>query len=162
MLTFRHWENLKKNLIYDIVHTCTQLFICFSGFLTSSSATRLYRGRVPRLTPDNFTCSHTETERGDRLLSQPVIQQQLQQQQKINLKNCNISFRTAALKIWTNLVLSRRAITSAEQFNRQLTSFLNVFEILEPCPPPMPFVTFLITYSFCSLRLLLFPMNIST
>ena len=29
------------------------------GFLTSSSTTRLYRGRVPRLTSDNFTCCHT-------------------------------------------------------------------------------------------------------
>ena len=35
------------------------------GFLTSSSTTRLFRGRVSRLTPDNFTCCHTETERGD-------------------------------------------------------------------------------------------------
>ena len=33
--------------------------------LTSSSATRLYRRRVPRQTFDNFTCCHTETERGD-------------------------------------------------------------------------------------------------
>ena len=31
--------------------------------LTSLSATKLYRGRVPRMTPDNFTCYHTE--RGD-------------------------------------------------------------------------------------------------
>ena len=29
------------------------------GFLTSSSTTRLYRGRVPRLTSHNFTCCHT-------------------------------------------------------------------------------------------------------
>ena len=35
------------------------LFVGLVGFLTSSSATRLYRGRVPRLTSDKFT-----TERG--------------------------------------------------------------------------------------------------
>ena len=34
-------------------------FVWLIGFLTSSSATRLYRGRVPRLTSDNFKCSHT-------------------------------------------------------------------------------------------------------
>ena len=28
-------------------------------FLTSSSTTRLYRGRVPRLTSNNFMCCHT-------------------------------------------------------------------------------------------------------
>ena len=38
-------------------------FGCFFGFLTSLSATSLYRGRVPRLTGDNFTCCHAETER---------------------------------------------------------------------------------------------------
>ena len=31
----------------------------FVGFLTSSSTTRLYRGRVPRLPSVNFTCCHT-------------------------------------------------------------------------------------------------------
>ena len=30
-------------------------FVCLFGFLTSSSATRLYRGWVSRLTSDNFT-----------------------------------------------------------------------------------------------------------
>ena len=41
------------------------------GFLTSSSATRLYRGRVPRLTSDNFTCCHTRDRAGrPRLLSE--------------------------------------------------------------------------------------------
>ena len=39
------------------------------GFLTSSSATRLIRRRVPRLTSDNFTCYHKETERGGHDLS---------------------------------------------------------------------------------------------
>ena len=32
---------------------------CLFGFLTSSSTTRLYSGRVPKLTSDNFTCCHT-------------------------------------------------------------------------------------------------------
>ena len=32
---------------------------CLVGFLTSSSTTRLYRGRVPRLTSDNITCCRT-------------------------------------------------------------------------------------------------------
>ena len=34
-------------------------FVCLFRFLTSSSITRLYRVRVPRLTSDNFTCCHT-------------------------------------------------------------------------------------------------------
>ena len=43
------------------------------GFLTSSSTTRLYPGRVPRLTYDNFTCCHTRDRAGRPwLLSQPV------------------------------------------------------------------------------------------
>ena len=33
--------------------------VCLVGFLTSSSTTRLYLGRAPRLTSDNFTCCHT-------------------------------------------------------------------------------------------------------
>ena len=41
------------------------LFVWLVGFLTSSSATRLYRKWVPRLTSDNFMCCHIETERGD-------------------------------------------------------------------------------------------------
>ena len=32
---------------------------CLFGFITSSSTTRLSRGRAPRLTSDNFTCYHT-------------------------------------------------------------------------------------------------------
>ena len=32
---------------------------CLFDFLTSSLTTRLYRGRVPRLTSDNCTCCHT-------------------------------------------------------------------------------------------------------
>ena len=34
------------------------------GFVTSSSTTRLYRGRVPRLTSDNFTCFHLRDRTG--------------------------------------------------------------------------------------------------
>ena len=41
------------------------LFVCVFVFLTSSSATRLHRVRVPRLTSDNFACGYTATERGD-------------------------------------------------------------------------------------------------
>ena len=41
------------------------LFICLFGLLTSPSATRLYRGRVQRLTSGNFTCCHTETAQRD-------------------------------------------------------------------------------------------------
>ena len=36
------------------------LFVCLFRFLTSSSTTRLYRGRVPRLTSDNYKCCHTQ------------------------------------------------------------------------------------------------------
>ena len=38
------------------------LQVCLFVFLTSLSTTELYRGPVPRLTSDKFTC---ETERGD-------------------------------------------------------------------------------------------------
>ena len=37
---------------------CT-LSVCFISFSTSSSTTRVYRGRVPRLTSDICTCYHT-------------------------------------------------------------------------------------------------------
>ena len=43
----------------DVLCTARDLFVCLFAFLTSSSTTRLYRGRVPRLTSDNFTCCHT-------------------------------------------------------------------------------------------------------
>ena len=46
----------------------------FFGFLTSPSTARLYRGRVPRLMSDSFTCCHTRDRVGRPwLLSQPVI-----------------------------------------------------------------------------------------
>ena len=54
--------------------TCQHFTIVWLvGFSTSSLATRLYLGRVPRLTSDNCTCSHTETKRKDHdfCLSQP-------------------------------------------------------------------------------------------
>ena len=41
-----------------------QLFGWLVGFLTSSSANRLYRGRVPRLTFDNFTRCYTRDRTG--------------------------------------------------------------------------------------------------
>ena len=48
-------------------------FVCLFDFLTSSSATRIYPGRVPRLTSGNFTCCHTRDIAGRPwLLSQPV------------------------------------------------------------------------------------------
>ena len=40
------------------------IFLCLFAFLTSSSATRLCRGRVPRLTSDNLTCCHTQDRAG--------------------------------------------------------------------------------------------------
>ena len=39
-------------------------FVWSVGFLTSSSATGLYRGRVPRLTFDDLTCCHTRDPAG--------------------------------------------------------------------------------------------------
>ena len=45
-------------------HSFVCLFGWLVGFLTSLSATRLYRRRVPRLTPDNFTCCHTRERAG--------------------------------------------------------------------------------------------------
>ena len=43
----------------------TNAIVSLFGFLMSPTATRLSRGRTPRLTSDNFTCCHTEIERGD-------------------------------------------------------------------------------------------------
>ena len=52
------------------------LFVCLFGwlvgFLTSSSTTRLYRGQVPRLTSDNFTCCHTRDRVGETMTSVSV------------------------------------------------------------------------------------------
>ena len=49
------------------------LFVWLVGFLTSSSTTRLYRGRIQRLTSDNFMCCHTRDRAGRPWpLSQPV------------------------------------------------------------------------------------------
>ena len=39
-------------------------FVWLVGFLTSSTAARLYCGRVPRLTSDNFTWCHTRDRAG--------------------------------------------------------------------------------------------------
>ena len=48
-------------------------FVFFFGFLTSSSTTRLYCGRAPRLTYDNYKCCHTQDRVGRPwLLSQLV------------------------------------------------------------------------------------------
>ena len=51
-------------------------FVCLFGFLTSSSTYRPYRGRVPRLTSDNFTCCHTRRQNGETIIiltpTQPV------------------------------------------------------------------------------------------
>ena len=47
--------------------------VCLVGFLTSSSAAKLYGGQVPWLTSDNFTCCRTQDRPGRPwLLSQPV------------------------------------------------------------------------------------------
>ena len=40
------------------------LFVCFIDFSTSSSATRVYRGRAPRMTSDNVKCCHTRDRAG--------------------------------------------------------------------------------------------------
>ena len=45
--------------IQRLTLSVNSLFVYLVGFLKSSSPTRLYRGRVPRLTSDNFTCCHT-------------------------------------------------------------------------------------------------------
>ena len=52
-----------KWLIYTSVVQKNQSLLV--GFLTSLPATRLYRGWALRLTFDNFTCCHTETEQRD-------------------------------------------------------------------------------------------------
>ena len=63
----RIWSEFSSFFSVTIHDRCSQIcgVVCLFGFLTSSSATRLSHGRVPRLTSDNFTCCHTETEQGD-------------------------------------------------------------------------------------------------
>ena len=48
----------------DLRYVTLMLFVCLVGFSTSSSTTRLYRGRAPRLTSANFTCCHTRDRAG--------------------------------------------------------------------------------------------------
>ena len=48
------------------------LHFCLLGFLTSSSTTRLYHGRVPRLTSDNFTCCQNTRQSGETMTSVSV------------------------------------------------------------------------------------------
>ena len=43
------------------------LFVCWFGFLTPSSATRLSRGCIPKLTSENFTCCHTVRDRAGKV-----------------------------------------------------------------------------------------------
>ena len=64
------------NLMVDILTPILDLFTLWTRpsrtqrawlvawFLTSSSTTRLYRGRIPRLTSGNFTCCHTRDREG--------------------------------------------------------------------------------------------------
>ena len=57
-------EDSPSSLVFFFVLMVSSVFFfsaCFFlfGFLTSSSTTRVYRGRVQRLTSDNFTCCHT-------------------------------------------------------------------------------------------------------
>ena len=47
-----------------LVQRCICLFVWLVGFLSSSSTTMLYHGRVPRLTSDNCTCCHTRDRAG--------------------------------------------------------------------------------------------------
>ena len=50
--------------VSQVCATCSALFdfllVCV-GFLTSSSTTRLHRGRVTRLTSDSFACCHGDS-----------------------------------------------------------------------------------------------------
>ena len=48
------------------------LLVCLVGFLTSSSTTRLYRRRVPRLTSLNRTRCHTRDKGGEIMTSVSV------------------------------------------------------------------------------------------
>ena len=68
------WSFCYWFLLFLYLHYYTAcLFVWLSDFWTSSSATRLYRGRVPTLTSGNFTCCHTRDRAGRPwLLSQPV------------------------------------------------------------------------------------------
>ena len=55
-----HCRTWQSQEYYPFTWRGSYLVLC--DFSTSSSATRLSRGRVPRLTSDNFTCCHPETE----------------------------------------------------------------------------------------------------
>ena len=63
ILKLLHYHMYSNCFITQIVHTYEIIgFLCLVGFLTSSSASRLSRGRALRLTCHKFTCCHTETE----------------------------------------------------------------------------------------------------
>ena len=51
------------------------MFICLFGFLTSSSTTRLYRGRYPRLTSGSAVTHETERGDHDLCLSRSHVEQ---------------------------------------------------------------------------------------
>ena len=71
------------------------LFVSLVGFLTSSSTTRLYCGRVPRLTSDisdNFTCCHT------RDMSRETMTQRCQLVMK---KKAGIFFKSPKKRVMT-------------------------------------------------------------
>ena len=68
--------NFSKTFIvkYCIQKPFCLYFACLFGFLTSSSTTRLYRGRAPRQSVWQFTCCHTWDRAGRPwLLSQPIF-----------------------------------------------------------------------------------------
>ena len=63
-VTLLHSFSPQKKQVYSPVRFC--LFVCLFGFLTSSSTTRLYRGRAPRQERLTILRAAThETELGD-------------------------------------------------------------------------------------------------
>ena len=94
------------------------LFVCLFGFLTSSSTTRLYRGRAPRQSVWEFTCCHTWDRAGRPwLLSQPAFCDKL---------TCQVA---CWRKDWTHCRSGSHALTKTCSHNTKKVSLLQYYTI---------------------------------
>ena len=66
---FKIQKLTKSDRVIHLTPSLQSLFVCLLGFLTSSSTTTLYRGRVPRLTSDKCMCCHTRDRAGRPMTS---------------------------------------------------------------------------------------------
>ena len=98
--------------------------ICLTGFSTSSSSTTLYRGRAPRLTSDNFTFCHSETDIGETITSVAVKSKKA----RFN-KYTNFSHRfpqSSCVSITFSINSAAHFVTHFEKFVKDCRSNLKV------------------------------------